>query len=130
MISVLPNGDGSAGAHGNFANYDNGLRATTVGTNGGSNFYGAFDMSGNLWEWVDSDGTAGSLLNYRYRSGSYTFSTDISSSGYGDTYPPWGEMQSLGFRLAAAVPEPSTYVAALAGVACGGYIVSRRHKRA
>jgi hypothetical protein len=38
----------------------------------------------------------------------------------------------VGFRLAApvAVPEPSTYAMALAGLACGGYLVRRRRKLA
>jgi hypothetical protein len=39
------------------------------------------------------------------------------------------ESNSSGFRL-AAVPEPSTYCMALAGLACGGYSVFRRRKRA
>ena len=36
------------------------------------------------------------------------------------------------FRLAetAVVPEPSTYAMALAGLACGGYTMFRRRKRA
>jgi hypothetical protein len=29
-----------------------------------------------------------------------------------------------------AVPEPSTYAMALAGLACGGYVVFRRRTRA
>jgi hypothetical protein len=33
-------------------------------------------------------------------------------------------------RNLAVVPEPSTYVMALAGLACGGYLVKRRRKRA
>jgi hypothetical protein len=34
---------------------------------------------------------------------------------------------SFGFE---AVPEPSTCASLLAGLACGGYLVSRRRKRA
>jgi hypothetical protein len=39
---------------------------------------------------------------------------------------------NLGFRLAApvAVPEPSTYAMALAGLAYGGYSIWRRRKQA
>jgi hypothetical protein len=37
---------------------------------------------------------------------------------------------SIGFRLAAPVPEPSACAMALAGLACGGYTVWRRRKRA
>jgi hypothetical protein len=42
-----------------------------------------------------------------------------------------GELVSnTGFRLAApiAVPEPSTYAMALAGLACGGYSMFRRRR--
>ena len=42
---------------------------------------------------------------------------------------PLLEASSTGFRL-AAVPEPSTYAMALAGLACGGYSMFRRRKRA
>jgi hypothetical protein len=33
-----------------------------------------------------------------------------------------------GFRLAAPVPEPSTYAMALAGIACGSFSMRRRQK--
>jgi hypothetical protein len=47
-------------------------------------------------------------------------------------FDPANESNSIGFRLAApvAVPEPSTYAMALAGLACGGYSMFRRRKRA
>jgi hypothetical protein len=38
-------------------------------------------------------------------------------------------MNSARFNV-AVVPEPSTYAMALAGLACGGYSMSRRRKRA
>jgi hypothetical protein len=52
-----------------------------------------------------------------------TFNQEIATSDESDVY---------GFRLASpvAVPEPSTYAMALAGLACGGYSVFRRRKRA
>jgi hypothetical protein len=57
----------------------------------------------------------------------------LPSSGRG-TGPTSFEDASIGFRLAspvAVVPEPSTYVMALAGLACGGYYsLFRRRKRA
>jgi hypothetical protein len=37
---------------------------------------------------------------------------------------------STGSFTIAAVPEPSTYIMAIAGLACGGYLVKRRRKRA
>ena len=60
-------GFGSAGGTGNSANYmsmadwngQNGS-VTTVGTNGAASAYGAFDISGNVFEWSDLTGAAGS----------------------------------------------------------------------
>ena len=126
---------------GNFANYLgdanwNGLErngnVTTVGTNGVSSAYGAFDMNGNITEWNDLTGLVagsdrgvrggywGSFSEFSLRS---SFNQEIAASDESDVY---------GFRLASpvAVPEPSTYAMALAGLACGGYSVFRRRKRA
>ena len=63
-VSATVAGDGSAGSSGNFANYNSDAdwgspvqngNVTTVGTNGGPSAYGAFDMTGNIWEWNDLD---------------------------------------------------------------------------
>ena len=130
-------GIGSSGSTGNFANYNftadwnsqNG-NVTTVGTNGGASAYGAFDMSGNIFEWNDLTGAAGSSRGLR--GGDWSGSAiDLSSSG-GFSFGPSFEDIFFGFRLASpvAVPEPSAYAMALAGLACGGYLRFRRRKRA
>jgi formylglycine-generating enzyme required for sulfatase activity len=131
-------GIGSAGGTGNFANYNrvadwNGQdgNVTTVGTNGGPSVYDIYDMNGNLWEWNDLTGVAGSsrgLRGGRWNSGS---AFNLSSSDR-VTDRPSQDGGTIGFRLASpvAVPEPSTYAMALAGLACGGYVVFRRRKRA
>ena len=131
-------GSGSSGSTGNSANYDRAAdwndqdgNVTTVGTNGGASAYGAFDMSGNVAEWNDLRGAAGSSRGRRGGDwGSFgAFGLSSSSRGAG---VPSNEFSTVGFRLASpvAVPEPSTWVMGLAGIACGGYSLFRRRKRA
>jgi formylglycine-generating enzyme required for sulfatase activity len=126
---------------GNFANYLgdanwNGLErngnVTTVGTNGVSSAYGAFDMNGNITEWNDLTGlVAGERRGLR--GGFWGSFSELSlRSSFNQDTPASDESDVYGFRLASpvAVPEPSTYAMALAGLACGGYSVLRRRKRA
>ena len=120
---------------GNFANYNlaadwNGQdgNVTTVGTNGGPSAYGAFDMSGNVFEWNDLDGTTSSTRGIR--GGSWLFNASNMSSSVGYTDAPSTGPNDYGFRLASpvAVPEPAAYSMALAGLACGGYLVRRSRR--
>jgi formylglycine-generating enzyme len=125
-------GIGSAGSEGNFANLSLGAawnaqvgNVTTVGTNGSPSFYGAFDMSGNLWEWNDLNTNADGLLR-GLRGSAFDNSDSNASSLRSEAYAPWSEGRDYGFRL-VAVPEPS-----LLGVAAGGlFLASRvvRHRR-
>ena len=125
-------GIGSSGSAGNFANYNSVAvwnsqtgNATTVGTNGGASAYAAFDMSGNLYEWNDLTGAAGSTRGLR--GGSWSTNASFLSSSNSSSYDPSFEFSSIGFRL-AAVPEPSTYAMAVVGLACGGYSMFRRRR--
>jgi len=136
-VTANETGIGSAGSAGNFANYNRGAdwnsldgNVTTVGTNGGVSAYGAFDMSGNVWEWNDLTGAAGSVRGLR--GGSWDFNAFSLSSSLRFTIAPSNEGNFFGFRLASpvAVPEPSTYCMALAGLACGGVSMWRQRKRA
>ena len=130
-------GIGSAGSTGNFANFSQAAdwnsqngNVTTVGTNGGASAYATFDMSGNLYEWNDLTGAAGSSRGLR--GGPWIGTAFDLSSSSGGTLDPSDENDIFGFRLASpvAVPEPSTYAMALAGIACGGYSLFRRRKQA
>ena len=87
--------------------------------------YGTFDQSGNAWEWNDLTGTAG--VNRGLRGGSFNNTAAESSSSQRSAQLATSEGSSgnWGFRV-AAVPEPSTYAMALAGLACGGFLVRRR----
>ena len=142
-VTAGSTGIGSAGSTGNFANYNeqadwnsqNG-NVTTVGTNGGPSFYGAFDMSGNLREWNDLTGAAGSLRGRRgggYNGSALSLSTSSSTSDL-----PSIESLIAGFRLASpvsgpsGVPEidPNGLSAALGLIAAGlGLLERRRYGR-
>jgi len=105
---------------------------TDVGAFSGSgSFYGTFDQSGNVYQWNDLDGTAFSSRGLRGGSWSIDSPFRLSSSG-SILSAPSDENWRIGFRLASpvAVPEPSTYCMALAGLACGGYSMFRRRKQA
>ena len=137
-VTADPTGIGTAGSTGSFANYSRGAdwnsqdgNVTTVGTNGGPSAYGAFDMSGNLWEWNDLTGAAGALRGRRGGSWRGALST-LSSSSAGRFEPlPTVEADDVGFRLAspAAVPEPSTWVMGAGGLTCAACGAFRRRKR-
>ena len=105
---------------------------TDVGafTNSAS-FYGTFDQSGNVYQWNDLDGLAGSSRGLGGGSWGLINQFDVSSSNHPPNDPSF-VTADIGFRLAApvAVPEPSTCVMALAGLACGGYLRFRRRKQA
>jgi formylglycine-generating enzyme required for sulfatase activity len=138
-VTADSTGIGSSGSTGNFANYSSGAvwngrtgNVTTVGTNGGASAYGAFDMSGNVNEWNDLDGLASSGSSRGLRAGSWFDAASTLSSPIRSSINPSSEFVWYGFRLASpvAVPEPSTYAMALAGLACGGSVVFRHRKRA
>jgi formylglycine-generating enzyme required for sulfatase activity len=137
-VTAGTSGIGSAGNTGNFANYNyaadwNGQdgNVTTVGTNGGASAYDAFDMNGNVVEWNDLTGATGSSRGLR--GGDFSDTAVGLSSSYGGTLGPSAEVSDRGFRLASpvAVPEPSTWVMGLVGLAGGGWqMVRRRRARA
>ena len=116
------------GSSPNQANYNDSIgHATDVGSFSGSGgFYDTFDQSGNVFQWNDLDGTTGSSRGVRGGNW-YNDSNDVSSSSRYNIDPS-SAIISVGFRLAspAAVPEPSTAVLVLAGLACGGWRMWRR----
>ena len=106
-----------------------------VASAGGLSPYGTMGQGGNVFEWNESafDGSNSSSSENRALRGGGWFSSSfgLRSSTRFDSVPS-GEAVSYGFRVASpvAVPEPSTYAMALAGLACGGYsMFSRRRAR-
>ena len=138
-VTAGSTGIGSAGSNGNFANYDSGAdwngqdgNVTTVGTNGGPSAYGAFDMTGNLFEWNDLTGAAGSSRGLR--GGRWNGDAFVVSSSGSFSAGPSDEYDTRGFRLASpvSVPEidPSGLSAALGLIAAGlGLLERRRYGR-
>jgi formylglycine-generating enzyme len=112
-VTAGETGIGSAGNTGNFANFNRGAQwnsqngnVTTVGTNGGPSAYGAFDMSGNLFEWNDLTGAAGSFRGLRGGDWGSSDPFSLSSSSRGSNFPS-NENGDVGFRLASPVSGPS-----------------------
>ena len=104
---------------------------TDVGAFSGSgSFYGTFDQSGNVFQWNDLNGTSGSSRGLRGGSWDSEDELDLSSVFRLSSYYPSEESIRIGFRLASpvAVPEPSTWVMGLAGIACGGWQMVRRRR--
>jgi sulfatase modifying factor 1 len=93
-------------------------------------FYGTFDQSGNVYQWNDLDGTSGSSRGLR--GGGWNNNESNLSSSFRGAFAPSLNNNLLGFRLASpvAVPEPSTWVMGAVGLACGGFSMWRRRKRA
>ncbi len=98
---------------------------------GSGSYYGTYDQAGNVAEWNMLSGT----VNTRggLRGSAWGDVVSHAEAGYRyDTASMTSNYNGVGFRLAApvAVPEPSTYAMALAGLACGGYSMFRRRKQA
>ena len=87
---------------------------TTVGSAGSTSFYGAFDMSGNVFEW--NEAVLGSDRDFN--GGAWVLDEGALQSGVLFTGDASGEGNNVGFRLASPIPGPGAAgVLALAGLA-------------
>jgi formylglycine-generating enzyme required for sulfatase activity len=109
---------------------------TDVGAFSGSgSFYGTFDQSGNVYQWNDLSGAAGTSRGYR--GGSWDDDNDgpwfLSSSSDSGAYDPSDEYVYAGFRLASpSVPEidPNSLGSVLALVLGSLGLLERRRLKA
>ncbi len=119
---------------GNVANYNNDAHwgspvvqngnVTTVGSNGGSSYYGTFDQSGNVLEWngQTSSSTSG-LMGGSFKG----VAADIDFTYNNSSYPTSGFQDGIGFRL-VAVPEPASLGLVAFGAVAGAALATlRRH---
>lgn len=88
------------------------------------------------WYWLVVDTSAVSANSGALNWAIGVLGSDTNRGAYFDTYSEpqvWtqsGMPLPSGYAAIAGVPEPSTYAMALAGLACGGYSMWRRRKRA
>lgn len=90
-------------------------------------YYGAFDMSGNVEEWNDLDGFTNSS-GRGLRGGNWGSYNTAAWSASRREIGANTESESIGFRLASPVPEPSTYVLVFLGA--GAVYLWKRRKGA
>jgi formylglycine-generating enzyme required for sulfatase activity len=100
---------------------------TTVGGAGptSESYYGAADMTGNVFEWCDNIVTVQGIPMRSLRGGSFVESETAQVSGAFGSASPGIEVFSFGFRLAAAIPEPvgaALLCVALALRSCGAVV--------
>ncbi len=110
------------GAAPNQANYFNGSYSIPTAGNkltdrgafsGSAGTYGTFDMAGNLTEWNDSANMSGER---GLRGGSYNDGEGVLRSSFAGSLNPAVDAFNVGFRLASAVPEPSTVILTTTGL--------------
>lgn len=124
--SLYPNGqDSITNAH---ANYDWIVGASSdVGSYvGDPSSYGTFDQGGNVQEW--NDGIIGSSRVLRGGAWNHYVvnvggGEALLRSSFRDSLPPSGEGPDFGFRVASAIPEPSSF---LLTMLAGGMMLIRR----
>jgi formylglycine-generating enzyme required for sulfatase activity len=91
------------GSSANQANYSNiiGTQTDVGAFSGSGSFYGTFDQSGNVYQWNDLNGTAGSSRGRR--GGGLSSTSIVVSSSTRNSNAPSLENNGIGFRLAGPV---------------------------
>ena len=93
-------------------NFDHAVgQLTTVGSAGSlsASFFGTFDQAGNLTEWLED------IHNFSpntrvVRGGDWIAAKDPAAAWYRNGGSPNEEKDTVGFRIARLIPEPSTFL--------------------
>jgi formylglycine-generating enzyme required for sulfatase activity len=90
--------------------------------------YGTFDQGGNVSEWNEAIVSIDTSVRRGVRGGSYAdYDTELRASSYRQSKNPVTTGYDLGFRVAEAVPEPSSLLILGSGIlALAGAIRRRR----
>jgi sulfatase modifying factor 1 len=90
--------------------------------------YGTFDQGGNVWEWNEAIKNTGELYAWRdLRGGAWPDTSPLIMTPTGDWYfDPNYEGHHAGFRVAAAIPEPSSLIALGSGILALAGLIRRR----
>ncbi len=93
--------------------------------------YGVFDMSGNARSWLETPVNPSDIEGTYVRGGTWDQGENVTQYSRNHRFYTgnYDSSPNIGIRLgtmAVAVPEPSTYCLALAGLACGGFSMWRR----
>ncbi len=110
------------------ANYGQVINDTTPVRSYGANFYGTYDMCGNVWEWNDTIPPPTEAPNSFRRVQGAGWSNSVFFLGAGSAatvVPVFSASTDIGFRV-VQIPGPSA--AALLGL--GGAMAWRRRRRA
>jgi sulfatase modifying factor 1 len=129
------------------SNYDqvvNGGSTTSIGLNSATHYsaslsaYGLYNMMGSVWEMIDNGSSAGTSA-FNTFGGSWR-TTDANMNLYASNlavpyyvgFTTSTANDSVGFRVAAAVPEPGTIALAATGIlgAAGAGWLKRRKRQA
>ena len=135
-IPTIPSNDIASPDGGNNANfYQNGstigvpYRRTNVGEfENSASAYNTFDQGGNVWEFTealpyDGEGTRG-LRGGSFENDTMSLRASLRGASLG---PPSHRAGPVGFRIAGAVPEPSSLMILAGGI---GMILGLRRRRA